>query len=206
LVLSLVQAGLAPAQSLDYVVGPHDVLSIYIFGHPEFSSDAVVSADGHVFLALVGAVQVGGMTTREIRAVLTEAYGAHIVDPKVTVGLSAETRKRVSVLGRVVRPGAFPYIEGGSLSSYLAQAGGFASGADIRRARVVRLGPEGPLVYSIDLAKIFEQGRRDLDIELMAGDALIVPETLLSRTRGWLPVIGLGVGILTTYLVWEGRR
>ncbi|KPJ52628.1 hypothetical protein AMJ39_07360 [candidate division TA06 bacterium DG_24] len=198
--------GFASGQSLEYVVGPQDVLRVYIFDHPELSTDAVVSADGYVFLPLVGAVSVGDLTIREVEGVLTEAFGSYIVDPKVTVGLAMETRKRVYVIGQVRRPGAYPYVEGGRLSDYLGQAGGFDGGADIRRTRITRLSSEGWLVYYIDVDRIYEQGRRDLDIEMEADDTVFVPETLASRIRWWLPVVGFGVGIVTTFIVWRARR
>jgi polysaccharide export outer membrane protein len=206
LALMLIGPGLASGQSSAYIVGPQDVLKVYVFDHPELSTDAVVSADGYIFLPLVGDVSVGGLSIREVEEVLTEAFGAYIVDPKVTAGLAVETQKRVYVLGQVVHPGALSYIERGRLTEYVARAGGFTPGADLRRTRITRLGSEEALVYYVDIDRILEHARRDLDIEMEAGDTIYVPETLLSRLRRLLPLVGTGVGIVTAYVIWETRR
>ena len=41
---------------------------------------------------------------------------------------------------------------------------------------------------------------------IRAGDTIYVPETALSRLRRLLPFVGMGVGIVTAYVVWETRR
>jgi len=189
------------AQSADYIVGQYDVLSVYFWNHTELSTNAQVYVDGHISYPLIGDVMVAGLTIKEAEAKIREKMSYYFVDPKITVSLAKVTGKRVSVIGKVVKPGDFDYIEGKRLSDYVAQAGGPAVGADLAKTKITRMGQEGPQVFGVDLRKILKDGRKDLDIVMQGGDTVSIPKTWLAELKEWAPLLGIAVSAGTLYLL-----
>jgi protein involved in polysaccharide export with SLBB domain len=108
-----------------YRVGPLDVLSIIVWGHPELnypsgqkyavkgdmntptqdSTGFVVEPNGDISYPLVGQVYVGGKTVGQIRQILQVKLKKYIKKPLVEVRVIGFRSKRVFVMGEVNRPG-----------------------------------------------------------------------------------------------------
>src|SRR5688572_8262376 len=92
--------------SLDYQVGPEDLLEITLFNVPEGANreqhvtprttTVRVSHRGQISLPLVGELSIKGFTVTAIEEVLRQRYDKYIHDPQVGV-LLKEFRQRVSV-------------------------------------------------------------------------------------------------------------
>src|SRR5687768_5883013 len=59
-----------PAQPTNYVVGPHDILLIAVFDQEDLGGKYAVDADGTFTFPLIGRVNVGGFTLRQVEAEL----------------------------------------------------------------------------------------------------------------------------------------
>src|SRR5262245_53974259 len=57
-----------------YVVGPGDSLHVDVWKEPSLSGDVAVRPDGFISLPLINDIQVVGLTTEKLRAVLQERY------------------------------------------------------------------------------------------------------------------------------------
>src|ERR1700730_2410183 len=60
------------AATVDYQIGPGDLLRIAVFDHPEFSIDARVSQSGKITFPLLGQIDVAGDSTRQVEELLTQ--------------------------------------------------------------------------------------------------------------------------------------
>ena len=60
----------SPRATPDYVVGPHDVLSITSYDDATLTGKFAVDADRTFTYPLIGRVQAGGLTLREVEATL----------------------------------------------------------------------------------------------------------------------------------------
>jgi polysaccharide export outer membrane protein len=204
---ALTAAGTAHAQraASDYVISGFDVLSVYVWNHPEISTDVSVSANGVISYPLIGDVTVGGLAVRDAEERIRQALTKYYVDPKVTVTLKGLVNKRISVTGEVAKPGDYDYVDGFTLTQYLASAGGAKDAANVKQTRITRLGSTGAKVITIDLRQITGRGRRDLDLVLQPGDNVSIPKKWFYSFRDYSTVAQIALSAVTVYTLLEIR-
>jgi polysaccharide export outer membrane protein len=173
----------APAQAkaeradakLDYLVGPGDVLQIFVWKEPELSRDVTVRLDGRMTLPLLGDVEAAGRTPQVLGDELTKSLGRFLEAPRVSVGVSQANSSRFYVVGQVGKPGEFPLSGRTTFLQALAVAGGFKDFAKTDAILIVRQERGGQNVIPVNYKKI-EDGR-DIgqNILLRPGDTIVVP-------------------------------
>ena len=91
----IILLGLGPtmaAQSIDYLVGPQDVLTITVFGEQELSGKYTVEQDGTFTFPQIGRVKAGGLTLRaleqEVKKQLADGF---LKNPQVAVAIETVT-------------------------------------------------------------------------------------------------------------------
>lgn len=117
------------AATSEYRIGPNDVVEIDVFEAPELNRKLRVAADGEISVPLLGTVQSGGLTARELEAVLVSQLHAYMKDPHVGVFVSTVESHPVSVLGAVKKPGVFQVRGPKSVLEMLSMAEGLADDA-----------------------------------------------------------------------------
>jgi len=114
----------------DYLIGPEDLLEINILEATDLNRTVRVSDDGAVSLALLGLIQVAGMTTRELELVLEDRLRqTYMKDPQVAVFVQEMRSHPVSVLGAVSKPGVYQIRFPKPLIEVLSMAEGLANDA-----------------------------------------------------------------------------
>jgi len=162
--------------SLEYLIGPGDLLRISVFQNPDLTLEARVGEDGAITYPLIGSVTVGGGTIpaaeRRIAQLLKE--GGFILKPQVSILLLTVRSSQVSVLGQVNRPGRYPIETANTrLSDALATAGGISpAGADAVLFIGTRDGKQ--VRRQIDLANMFLNANEGGDLVMQGGDILYV--------------------------------
>ena len=207
--LTVMQGDLPPPSQADYydlegpfLVGPYDVLKIDVFGVPELSNREVrVDGNGKIAFPLVGEVDVRGLTSTQISAVITERLrDNYIRDPKVTTNVESSENRTVTVYGEVTQPGVFPIQGRTTLIRAVARARGLAKYGNARDVVVFRTvdgqrmatlynldaisrgAYDDPLIYPNDTVVVGESDSRRLFDDLVgAATVLVTPVTLLLR-------------------------
>jgi len=189
----------------DYKVGPEDLLTISIEAYGQARApgqdwsmrEVRVNGQGQISMPLVGAVQVGGLTTQEIEQRLKGLYGAdYLRNPQITVAVKEFTHKRVAVTGAVTKPGYYDIIGPRSLLEVLAMGGGIANEPTRAQAgdvvHVIRsqrsaggaktqtAGPTQPFspqtnTTVINLRQLVSGQAPELNLMIQAGDVVYVP-------------------------------
>jgi polysaccharide export outer membrane protein len=160
----------------DYVLGPGDTIKISVFQNPDLMLQTRVSENGTITYPLIGAVQVGGLSTSaaEKRIAKMLKDGAFLINPQVTVLIDQVHGNQVAALGQFSRPGRYPLETTQTrLSDLIAQAGGIAAnGSDT----VIFAGRrDGKKVWQqIDVGNMFVNNQMDNDFLLQGGDILYV--------------------------------
>ena len=115
----------------DYQVGPEDLLEISFFGQDDLSGEVRVNGQGKISMALVGEVQVAGLSPREIENRLSNLYkeGQFFTNPQIKVLVKEYRHQRVVVSGAVAKPGAYEMIGPRTLLEVIGQAGGLSENA-----------------------------------------------------------------------------
>ena len=176
---SAVVPGNVPLNSLsslgaDYKIGANDLLDVEVYGVPELRRTVRVNASGLVSLALVGNVQVLGLTAQQAEELLAKQYGdKYLQSPQVSVFVKEFTTQRVTIEGAVSRPGIYPLTGQITLLRAIALAGGGAQFADMTQIVVFRASDKGPQQAALfDLEKIRSGDQPDPAIQ--AEDVVVV--------------------------------
>ncbi len=166
-----------PRPDSGYRVGPGDVLQVRVYGESGLTGGFPVGEAGNLDFPLIGPIQVSGMTAADVAILLRDQLGdGFIVEPNVSVWLDSYNSQPVQVLGAVAKPGMY-YLKGSTtLLQLLGEAGGVKS-AGIREIRVTR-GKDGGSLTLIPYEQLIDAGSGN--IELMGGDVVMVPESLVS--------------------------
>ncbi len=157
-----------------YTVGAGDVLNVVVWNEPSLSGPVTVRPDGFVTLPLINEVQVVGLTTTQVRELLTQKFGSFVMSPSVTVRVERIASSELLLLGEVAKPGAYPAVGNESLLQVLTKAGGLTIFADRHNIRIVRRLREKLTEYIVDYDAILK-GDLKQDILLRPGDRIIVP-------------------------------
>jgi polysaccharide biosynthesis/export protein len=94
------------------------------------------------------------------------------VKPGDVINIHAKPTIRVTVTGKVQKPGLIDVFEGDGVSEAVAGMGGGLPDAALSKTKIVRKGQEIP----VDLYKVTMQGQTGLNVPLQDGDIINVPE------------------------------
>ena len=108
-----------------YSLDSGDRLRITVFRHVDLSGEFVLDGRGKLALPLIGEVEGGGQTLRELENQIEDAFREEgfLVDPKV--GIEVLSYRPFYILGEVNQPGSYPYVSGMTGTMAIAMAGGF---------------------------------------------------------------------------------
>ncbi|MES2684716.1 MAG: SLBB domain-containing protein [Pseudomonadota bacterium] len=174
-----------PAAVPGFTIGAGDTLQIDVLGRPELTARSNVSGDGRITAALLGAVNVGGLSTAQAAMQIADAYrdNKFLLSPQVTVTMVEYQSQQLTVLGEVRNSGRYPMRTRLSVLDGLALSGGITEqGA----STVYLLRPEDSVMtrYEIDLDALVQAGAGQQYFELIAGDTLVVPKSQLFYIYG----------------------
>jgi polysaccharide biosynthesis/export protein len=170
-------AGAAP----NYVIGPGDVLQIFVWRNPELSVNVPVRPDGRVSTPLVEDMVAVGKTPSTLARDIEKVLGEYIRSPQVNVIVTtpASTLSQVKAIGQVRTPQGVPFREGMRVLDLVLAAGGMTDFAAGNRAKIVRQENGTQTEIKVRLADLVNKGDMSQNVALKAGDVLVVPESML---------------------------
>ena len=168
----------ARAQSDDpgYVIGDNDVLDIKVWNEPDLKQPIPVRPDGKISLPLVGDIQAAGRTPAQLDEDIAAKLQTYITHPAVTVIVQQINSKKFNILGRVMKPGAYPISSQTTILGAIAQAGGFQDFAKQKDIYVLRENPDGTESrFPFNYKDVIKGKHRDQNIKLEPNDTIVVP-------------------------------
>ena len=168
----------AGVEKAPYVIGPSDVLQINVWKNPELSVQNVpVRPDGRISAPLVNDVQAEGLTTDQLKQILTEKLAEYVTAPDVTVVVLQINSRKVYVLGEVGRPGPVLLTQDMRVLDAVSVAGGFTAFADKNGIKVIRRGKDGAVSEYRFRYGDFVTGTQDnANMLLENGDTIVVTD------------------------------
>ena len=177
-VVTLSSVGFSPSAwaQAEHVLGAGDVVRIAVFQSPDLSLESRVSETGQITFPLVGSVMIGGLTPTQAEQRIARALrdGGFVNSPQVSVMLLQIRSSQMSILGMVGNPGRYPIESVNSRVSHMIAVAGGVVGEGADTVTLVGTRDGKPVRYEIDLPQIFQSGRMDQDITVMAGDIIYV--------------------------------
>jgi polysaccharide export outer membrane protein len=124
----------------------------------------MVDSQGHVSMPLIGSVTALGQTTKALEGqIASKLRGGFLRDPKVSV--EVEQYRPFFILGEVTQSGQYPFVNGMTVQTAVAIAGGFQPRADRHVAQISRM-ISGEVVT----------GKVPLDTPVRPGDTVTIRE------------------------------
>lgn len=125
------------ADAQPYRLASGDRLRIIVFGQDNLSNVYAVDGSGRISMPLIGAVDAQGRTTQQLeRAIEGRLRAGFLREPKVSVEVDAY--RPFFVLGEVTNSGQFPFVNGMTVQTAVAIAGGFTPRGQRDWAEVTR--------------------------------------------------------------------
>lgn len=161
--------------SEEYRVQPGDILSVSVWKEQDLQGEVLVRPDGGVSFPLVGDVPATGKTVATLRVEFTERLKKYIPNPVVSVAAKMIGGNRIYVLGKVARPGEFPFNRSLDVMQALSLAGGTISFAALNDIVILRR-ENGKLTAVPFRYGEVERGKAlAQNILLESGDTVVVP-------------------------------
>jgi polysaccharide export outer membrane protein len=167
----------------DYRLTPGDVLEISVAGHEDMKKELPIRPDGRISYIFIGDAVAAGRTVTELRAEVEERLRAYMRYPQVAVVVRKAREAQFTILGKVVRPGAYPINGPTTIITAIAVAQGLASGqyegstieiADLANSYLVRRNR----VLPVNFERLVHRGDTTQDVPLEDGDYIYIPSSL----------------------------
>jgi len=187
--ITLAQAAAAPAAPAieapaaavtpDYVIGPGDVLQVFVWRNPELTSTVPVRPDGKISTPLVEDMVAVGKNPSGLARDIEKVLGDYVRSPQVNVIVTvpASAFSQVKIIGQVVRPQALAYREGMTILDAVLAVGGLSPFAAGNRSRLVRTVDGKRQELKIKLGALVDEGDMTQNVALKPGDVLVIPES-----------------------------
>lgn len=188
----------------DYLIGPNDRIFVAVMTYTPsgeytinnaMSGVMLVDPDGKIYVPFADSIHVAGLNPDEAAVVVEDELSGYIKHPEVHVRPITITSRRVIVLGEVRRPGSYKVNTDETVIEALAYAGGTLRGGLTWNVKVVRGGLDDPQIINVNVDEIINNGDYTQNIQLLPGDIVFVPKTLMTRAndviRDITPLLGL---------------
>jgi len=162
-----------------YLIGPGDNLTIFVWRNPEISGSFIVRPDGKVTTSLVEDIEVSGRTPTMLARQLEEQLSTYINNPRVTVSVSrfqGPFSEQVRVIGEATNPSAINYTENMTLLDLMIAVGGLTEFASGNNAKLVRVIDGKQSTFEINIEALIKDGDIKENIDMLPGDIIIIPE------------------------------
>jgi polysaccharide export outer membrane protein len=166
-------------EEYEYLIGPGDQLSIFVWRNPEISGSFIVRPDGKVTTSLVEDIEVAGRTPTTLARELEQQLSTYINNPRVTVSVnrfSGPFSEQVRVIGEATNPRAVNYTQHMTLLDLMIAVGGLTEFANGNNAKLVRVIEGKQKVFEINIADLIKDGDIEKNVDMLPGDIVIIPE------------------------------
>ena len=163
-----------------YLLQPGDLLEVTVFREEDMSRVARINTNGTITFPLVGIVKVSECSLSEAEKILTDNLKRYFKNPQVSILIKEYANNTVYVLGQVKKPSSLkiPPEKNLTVLEAITSAGGFTEIANTSKVKVLRMENGKQKSIDVDISQITKQGKKSLDINLMSGDVIFVPQSM----------------------------
>ena len=125
------------ASDSEYIIGPEDILDIFVWRDEQISRTVPVRIDGMISLPLVNDIQAAGLTPLQLKEVIVNKLQGYIDNPTVTVTVREANSYKIFISGEVRTPGIQLIRSETTLIKAIIAAGGFTEWANKRKILII---------------------------------------------------------------------
>lgn len=164
-----------PSATEEYQIQPGDLLQVTVWKEQDLTSEALVRPDGGLSFPLVGDVKAAGKTVEELREEFTKRLKHYIPDPVVTIATKQIGGDEIFVVGKVQRPGGYPFIRPLDVMQALSLAGGGTPYASLNDIVILRRENGRQRAIRFRYSDVVRGKNLSENIVLQSGDTVVVP-------------------------------
>ncbi|MEO7248524.1 MAG: XrtA/PEP-CTERM system exopolysaccharide export protein [Novosphingobium sp.] len=166
----------------EYVIGPMDELTIFVWRNPELGASVQVRPDGRITTPLITDMPAVGKTPSMLAEDLKLQLSQYIQDPLVSVivnKFAGTFSQQVRVIGATAKPASLPYRANMTLLDAMIAVGGLSEFASGNHAKLIRFDKEsgGQREFALRLGDLLRKGESKANVMLKPGDVIIIPES-----------------------------
>ena len=167
----------------EYVIGPLDTLTIFVWRNPELGAKVQVRPDGRITTPLITDMPAVGKTPAMLAEDIRLQLSQYIEDPLVSVivdNFSGTFSQQIRVVGATEKPASIPYRANMTVLDAMIAVGGLSEYAAGNKARLVRFDKATgkQKEYKLRLADLLKKGDSKANVMLSPGDVIIIPESM----------------------------
>lgn len=166
----------------EYVIGPLDDLTIFVWRNPELGASVQVRPDGRITTPLITDMPAVGKTPSMLAEDIKLQLSQYIQEPIVSVivnKFSGTFSQQVRIVGATGKPASIPYRANMTLLDAMIAVGGLSEYAAGNKARLVRFDKQigKQKEYNVRIGDLLRKGDTRANVMLMPGDVIIIPES-----------------------------
>jgi polysaccharide export outer membrane protein len=167
----------------EYVIGPLDQLTIFVWRNPELGAKVQVRPDGRITTPLISDLPAVGRTPAQLSEDIRTALTKYVRDPLVSViveNFSGTYSQQVRIVGATEKPASLPYRANMTLLDAMIAVGGLNEFASGNKARLIRFdrATGKQIEYKLKIARLLKKGDASANVKLEPGDVIIIPESM----------------------------
>ena len=167
----------------DYVIGPLDQLTIFVWRNPELGASVQVRPDGRITTPLITDMPAVGKTPSMLAEDIKLQLSQYIEEPIVSVivnSFAGTFSQQIRVVGSNGKPASIPYRANMTVLDAMISVGGLSEYAAGNRAKLIRFDKESgkQREYALRLGDLLKKGESKANVMLEPGDVIIITESM----------------------------
>jgi polysaccharide biosynthesis/export protein len=167
----------------EYVIGPLDQLTIFVWRNPELGAKVQVRPDGRITTPLITDLPAVGKTPSVLAEDIKAQLSKYIQEPLVSVivnEFAGTFSQQVRIVGATEKPASIPFRANMTLLDAMISVGGLSEFAAGNKAKLIRFNKEAgnQREYALRLGDLLKKGDSQANVMLMPGDVIIIPESM----------------------------
>lgn len=167
----------------EYVIGPLDELTVFVWRNPELGAQVQVRPDGRITTPLIADMPAVGKTPSMLAEDIKLQLSQYIQDPLVSVivnKFAGTFSQQIRVVGATEKPASIPYRANMTLLDAMIAVGGLSEYAAGNRATLIRFNKESghQREYALRIGDLLKKGESKANVMLEPGDVIIIPKSM----------------------------
>jgi polysaccharide export outer membrane protein len=162
-----------------------DLIRISVFQQADLDLETRIPDNGVITYPLIGAVPAAGKSSSALEETIRQRLAAdYLQSPSVTVMVKEYVKRRVFIVGGVVKPDGYELLPSARMTvmQLVAAAGGLTDRAVKDSVQVIRRqGTGARAMLRLPLSEVenrLAMGKGDVDLELWPDDLVVVPTSI----------------------------
>jgi polysaccharide export outer membrane protein len=167
----------------EYVIGPLDELTIFVWRNPELGAKVQVRPDGRITTPLITDMPAVGKTPSMLAEDIRLQLSQYIQEPLISVivdKFAGTFSQQIRVVGATEKPASIPYRANMTLLDAMIAVGGLSEYAAGNKARLIRFDKSTgkQTEFQLRLGDLLKKGDSKANVMLTPGDVIIIPESM----------------------------